>query len=443
LSNEKGVRQVKENVIKLKELLRKAHEGVPLDILKKELKEALSGLNPFEVVLAEQELLKEGFTPQEIFKVCDIHVEMLRDSLLKVSLPYEVPVGHPLHDLISENEELLKDLEKLSVLSQALKESGKKDEILEEIYNILKSLRDFKKHYRKLQALVFPYLERRGITAVPRVLWSKEDQAMLYLRNLLNEIEGLKASKDFSITALNEVVNKIAFLTREFTDIVFRESKILFPAIQLLFSEGEWVAIKESESDIGFYKVRPEAGVWKPSAEPIYPYQIRPEVSEEVLSKLPAEFRAVVESRGEFLDIYNPAEVKGRIKIGDGYLTLEELESLINALPVEISFIDANDRFVFYSKNKDKIFVRTKVEVGRPVEFCHPPRSVHIVKKIVEEFKAGKRDSADFWINMGGRLIYIKYLPVRSPEGKYLGTLEVVQDITDIKKIEGEKRLLD
>ncbi len=443
MSITRGGGQVKENVIKLKELLRKAHEGIPLEILKKELKDVLSSLSPFEVVLAEQELIKEGFTPEEIFKVCDIHVEMLRDALLRVGLTYEVPVGHPLHNLILENEELLKDLGRLSVLTQALKESNRKDEVLEEIYNMLKQLRDFRKHYRKLQALIFPYLERRGITAVPRVLWSKEDQAIIYLRNLLKEVESLRTLKNFSSEALNELANKVAFLTREFTDIVFRESKILFPAVQLLFSEGEWAAIKESESDIGFYKVRPSVGDWKPSAEPIYPYQIRPEVSDEILSRLPAEFKAVVESGGMSLDTYNPAEVKGRVKVGDGYLTLEELEHLINALPVEISFIDANDRFVFYSKNKDRIFVRTKVEVGRPVEFCHPPRSVHIVKRIVEEFKAGKRDSADFWINIGGRLVYIKYLPVKNPEGKYLGTLEVVQDITDLKKIEGEKRLLD
>jgi PAS domain S-box-containing protein len=119
------------------------------------------------------------------------------------------------------------------------------------------------------------------------------------------------------------------------------------------------------------------------------------------------------------------------------------LETILNALPVEVSFINANDEVAYFNKNGDRIFPRSRSIIGRKVQQCHPQKSLHKVTKILEAFKSGKRDVAEFWINLRGRQIYIRYFPVEDKDGKYIGTLEVSQDITDIKKIEGEKRLLD
>lgn len=116
---------------------------------------------------------------------------------------------------------------------------------------------------------------------------------------------------------------------------------------------------------------------------------------------------------------------------------------MLNSMPVEISFVDENDQVRYFNKNGDRIFPRPRSVIGRMVRQCHPQKSLHKVTQIIEAFKNGKRDSAEFWINLKGRLVYIRYFPVRNSGGKYLGTLEVSQDITDIKKIEGEKRLLD
>ncbi|RLG41382.1 MAG: hypothetical protein DRN78_04320 [Thermoproteota archaeon] len=111
-------------------------------------------------------------------------------------------------------------------------------------------------------------------------------------------------------------------------------------------------------------------------------------------------------------------------------------------LPFEITFIDANDRLRYYTEQPDMLFLRTKVALGRKVGLCHPPSSLHLIKRIVEDFKSGKRDVAEFWIDMGGRKVHIRYSPVRDDQGNYMGTVEVVQDITNIQKLSGEKRLL-
>ncbi len=131
------------------------------------------------------------------------------------------------------------------------------------------------------------------------------------------------------------------------------------------------------------------------------------------------------------------------VKFETGSLSEEEIEAVFDSLPVDITFVDRDDAVKYFSKAKGRIFARTKAVLGREVQKCHPQKSVHVVNKIVESFKAGKRDVAEFWINMNGRLIHIRYFAVRDKNGEYLGTMEVTQDITDIKRIEGEKRLLD
>lgn len=134
---------------------------------------------------------------------------------------------------------------------------------------------------------------------------------------------------------------------------------------------------------------------------------------------------------------------EGVLQFETGSLSKEEIEAILNALPVDISFVDANDAVKYFNKAEKRIFVRTKAVIGRKVQLCHPQKSVHIVNKILETFKTGKKDVAEFWITMNNRLIHIRYFAVRDKNGKYLGTLEVTQDLTDLKKIEGQNRLLD
>jgi len=131
------------------------------------------------------------------------------------------------------------------------------------------------------------------------------------------------------------------------------------------------------------------------------------------------------------------------LRFETGTLSKDEIEATLNTLPVDITFVDKEDTVRYFNKSEKRIFVRTKAVIGRKVQQCHPQKSIHIVNKILDSFKGGKKDVAEFWIQKENRLVHIRYFPVRNRDGKYLGTIELTQDITDLKKIEGEKRLLD
>ena len=188
----------------------------------------------------------------------------------------------------------------------------------------------------------------------------------------------------------------------------FKENTILFPTALQVITDDEWKEIRNEFDEIGYCCFTP-------------PH----------LTALPQKEEKAVTAP------------EGVLQFETGTMSKEELEALLDSLPVDITFVDKDDSVKYFSKAEKRIFVRTKAIIGRKVQLCHPQKSIHIVNKIVESFKKGKKDVAEFWIPMNNRLIYIRYFAVRDKKGKYLGTMEVTQDITDIKKIEGEKRLLD
>lgn len=187
----------------------------------------------------------------------------------------------------------------------------------------------------------------------------------------------------------------------------YKENKILFPTALDVIAEEEWPAIRAEFDGIGYCCITPPPMPEKAGA-------------------------------GEAVGVR-----EGTIELPTGRLTVQELVGILNTLPVDITFVDKNDTVRYFNEPKDRIFVRTKAVLGRKVENCHPQKSVHIVERILDDFKNKRRDVAEFWINFGGKLVYIRYFPVWSPEGEYLGVIEVTQDITRIKALEGEKRLLD
>lgn len=420
----------------LKEALKELHSGKDVEQVKAKIKDILMSVSPWEIPFVEQELVKEGISPFEIVNMCDIHVELFRERLMQGTPLRELPEGHPLHTLLKENEEIIKDSEKLSLYARGAITTTSKErraQYLNALIRLAEEMLGIRRHFMKIQMLLFPYLERRGLTAVPRVLWTKQDQVIHKIKLLLQALRYGDVEK----------IGKEALeLTNSLTDMVFRENTILFPTAHTLLTEGEWAAIKEEERVIGYYKYVPSKNVWKPKEPPKYPYEVVSGINEEQIEKLPNEIKALLSRSSKDIDDYTPVG-KDRVKLNEGYLSVKELDAILRTLPIDISFVDSEDRLRYYSGGKERIFVRTRTVIGRKVDLCHPPRSVNIVKKILEEFKAGRRDSAEFWIRMGDRLIHIRYFPVRDEDGKYLGTLEVVQDITDLEKISGEKRILD
>ena len=419
----------------IKDILKRLHRGEDLESLKKELSNVLAKITPWEIGFIEQMLIADGIKPLEIAFLCNTHVELFKDRIVEDKELLKIPSGHPLNTLLRESHELLGDIEKLTLYLNTLKfAEERREEALKEIHRLLIKLLSVKKHFMRVQMLVFPYLERKGLTAIPRVLWTRQDQLFGLIKTSLKILNNLRTQY-----SLEDLVAKLEELTREATNMVFRETRILYPTLRILLTEGEWTAIKMEEDLIGYYNVEP-GNEWKPTAKPIYPYMVHGITDKEIIEKLPSEVRNLLSK--EEKDDYKLIR-EGDLELHEGYLSRDEIDAILQTLPIDISFVDKHNRLRYYSLGRERIFVRTKTTLGRPVAYCHPPRSVHIVKRIIEEFKAGRRDKAEFWINMGGRLIYITYYPVRNDRGEYLGTLEVVQDITNLKKIEGEKRLLD
>ncbi len=428
------LKTMNEKKEKIKEMLKRLQKGEDVEKVKKEFVDVLSSISPLEIPIIEQELVKEGISPREIALMCDIHVEVFRNAVSGAEKEIlDLPQGHPLRNFYDENLEIMKDAEQLNLYISMLKDGPN----LEAIDNLKYLLSEMRKigftHYNREEMLLFPYLERRGLSAVPSVLWRKHDEIRYGIRRVLKLFE----KEDELWKKLRDNVPAVASAV---LDMVFRENNILYPTALALLSEGEWAAIKEEEGEIGFYKINPKKD-WIPKEKPLYPYEITPTLDGETLLSLPYEVRKAVEGKDINPDTYK-IKRDGDLEFNIGFLSPEEIDAIFNHLPLDISFIDRDDRVRFFSSGH-RIFTRTKSVIGRKVQLCHPPKSVHIVNKILRAFKSGERDLAEFWINMSGRTIYIKYIPVRNRDGEYIGTLEITQDITDLKKIEGEKKLLD
>lgn len=422
--------ELRNKIETVKKVLKAIHRGVGIEDLKRDYGEVLGRISPVEIPLIEQELVREGVSVDEILKLCDLHVALFRDYLQPRELN-EVPVGHPLYLFMKENEYILKHSETLSLYASSLLKAQGVDEVARYLSNVelvLQELRKIRLHYRKLQMAVFPYLERRGIIAVPRVLWGREDQVVLKIRELYNLLGRVRddLSNEFLI---KELADKAVELAREVGEVVFRENKILYPALWALLTEGEWAAIYEMASDLGWL-VSTE-GRWVAKDKPVMPYELTPVMTDEQLGKLPKEFKDII-SRGVQVDTYQ-IKGEGDLDVGTGFLSVEEVKALFRSLPVEVTYANLDDRVKFYSVSfLHKGFARTKTIVGRRLEYCHPPRLEAMVKNIAKEVKEGRAPYKEFWTKMGDRLIRVLITPVKDDEGNVLGIAEIVEDLTDV-----------
>ncbi len=412
----------------LKNILKLIHQGENVESIKTRFRDLLSQVSPFEIPIIEQELIKDGISINDILKLCDLHVELFREYLQERSLS-GVPEGHPLDLLLKENEEIMKISEALSLYANALKNASDRNAIdyIGQLRTLLIEAKKIRLHYRKVQMLIFPYLERRGIFAVPRVLWGREDRIIMNLRRLLEKIH---RSDEVVVKEKDAIADEILNLSKEIAELVFRENKILYPTVWALFSEEEWAAVKEVADKMGY--IVEKKSDWKPREKPIWPYELSNTViSEEQYSRMPPEIKSIID-KGVKPDNY---VIKGSddIDLDTGFLNVDEIKSIFNSLPLDITYANRDDRIKFYTNSKLlRGFVRTKTIIGRKMEYCHPPRLEYLVKKVASDLKEGKRDIAVFWTKLGNRIIRVMIVPVRNDKGEYLGTMEIVEDFTEV-----------
>jgi DUF438 domain-containing protein len=392
----------------LKHMILQLHEGVAPEDIRKRLTGLLQKIPYGEVVEVEQELINEGLPESEVLRLCDVHTDALEGNIDQTGAKI-APPGHPVDTFQQENRELEKVIDKLNDLYD------KKDELLfavgEETYrNHLRSqfnsLMDVDKHYRRKENLLFPFLEKYGITGPPTVMWGKHNETRGLLKSAMDSLLA-PGNRNPELLA-NTIEIHLKPASKAIADMIMKEEEILFPMTMDKLTDEDWYEIYKQANEIGYCLYDPKEE-WKP------------------------EGIGITEDKS--------AEEK-TIHLPSGNLSNEELMGILNTVPFDLTFVDKDDKVKYFTQGKERVFDRNRAILGRDVRMCHPPSSVHVVEQILSDFKSGKADTAPFWIQMQGKFIHIEYFALRNQAGEYLGTLEVSADLTEKRALAGEQRIL-
>lgn len=378
----------------LRDIILRLHQGEDPRAVKELFRANFDTVDASEIIAMEQSLVDDGMDVMEIQKLCDIHADVFDGSIDEIHgiVGDYLKPGHPVHVMKDENrgiEDTLNDIQK------AIEEDNR--------FALLSSLNilwDIDKHYSVKENCYFPLMEKYGFTAPPQVMWGVDDEIRDDLKSFKQGVEkGL-----IDVDAFNAVRKRIE-------DMIFKEEQILLPMILDVFTEDEWLQIAHDTKEIGYCIRVPEAK-WVPN-------------------------------RRSFVDQYREdrALKSDNMHFKIGHLTMEELEGIMNHLPIDMTFIDKDDTVKYFNQAPDRVFVRSASVIGRTVQNCHPPRSVGTVESMLEDFKSGKSKSESFWIQMGEKFIHISYYAIFNDTNEYIGTLEVSHDVKQYRDLEGEKRL--
>jgi len=341
----------------LKKLLLDMHKGVEIEILKAQFKEAVGDITSYEIAQLEQQLIDEGhLDPKEITKLSDLHVELFRDSL-NMKEEYETISGHPIHTYLQENLEIAN-------LIRQIRSAPESDKV-----ELFRKLGAITIHYARKENQLFPILEKHDISGPPQVMWAVHDEIRPLLKTTQSE--------------------EIQLALQKIEDMIYKEEHILFPMTLEFFSESDWVNVREGEEEIGFVFGVTPGDQWKPVT------------TADLHKPLPAKI----------------AKTEGALNLDIGNLTIEQINIMLKTLPVDLSFVNEDDKVAYYSDTE-------------------------VVEDILEKFKSGEKKVAEFWIQAGDAFIMIRYFAMHDDAGKYVGTLEVSQELSRLRSLEGERRLV-
>lgn len=303
----------------------------------------------------------------------------------------QLPEGHPVRTYFLENFHLEK----------ILAEIGETDPVqgFQEFFNLFNQLCEVEKRYARKENQLFPFLEKRGWNGPSQGMWAFHDANRDLLRGIRKRIEE---------RTISEIKAEMPYLISEFRRMMKVEEMRLFPISLQILTEDDWNEMRAGEAEIGF---------------------MIPTSTPDFVPDSPSVSAVQVES--------------GKLKMEEGIMTLEQINLLLKFMPVDLTYVDENDRVIFYNRGEERVFPRSAGIIGREVRFCHPPKSVGTVLRILEEFRSGNKSEAEFWIRFKGRVIHIRYFAIRDAQKNYKGVIEMSQDVTEIQKLEGERRLLN
>lgn len=393
----------------LKEVILHLHRGEAPEQVKGRLAQLVGEVDASEIAAMEQSLMADGMSPEEVKSMCDLHAEVLQDTVTQ-PMARELPAGHPVDTFRRENRALESAIgaarQQIATLESVADQAYPADERLA-VLAAFNALMDVDKHYQRKEHLVFSILERHGNTGPSKVMWAKDDEVRELLKGAI-EVLREESLSGAELKILVPTVLRPALAALE--SMVYKEETILLPMCLDLFTEEEWGEVWRDSPRCGWCLVEPAAGYAPPVAA----------LPEDAL-RLPDA---------------------SAVAFPSGALSIQQLIGIFSSLPVDITFVDADDRVAFFSEGPDRVFARSRTILGREVKHCHPPKSVDVVERILNDFKTGRQTVAEFWIQMQGKFVHIRYFAVRDEAGAYLGTLEVTQDLTRLRALEGDRRLL-
>ena len=393
---------------------------ISLEEARKALKDRVQHLAPYEIAIIEQEMVEE--TEDECIKE-DIQamLEVFQDVL--VTKDQELPENHPISCYRRENakmKELLLSVEDLVQYPLI------KNQWLELYEDLLK----FKIHLSRKQNQLYPVLEKKGFTRPTTTMWTLDD----FIRDEISECYNLLLEDKEE-----EFIGKQAELVADVRDLMDKEENILYPTSLEMINEEEFRYMAEGDQEIGFAYISVQADKSDNSASASS--SVSASTSGASLSGL-SSAPSFAEELAGLLGKYGFNNKEEKLNVTTGQLTLDQINLIYQHMPVDLSYVDENELVCFYTDTKHRVFPRSKNVIGRDVKNCHPKASVHIVEEIIKKFRSGEQDKAEFWINKPDLFIYIVYYAVRDEKGKFRGVLEMMQDCTHIRSLQGSQTLL-
>ena len=383
-----------------------------------EFEQGCESLSGDEIEALFHKLQQEGVPFNSNPDVAEFYHTVVTEKLSAHQILQYAP-GHPVRAYLQENQLIRELFAKINRIDP--------QQDLDAFTALFEQIGTVEKHYVRKENQLFPCLEQHGWDSPSTNMWALHDEIRDKIRSLRHSLEAGE---------LELLLGKSEAMQQQMLHLIAVEEQRLLPNAMNLLEESEWVDMGVGDAEIGWMLDReyPRYGEVADEVEPE-----TKSVPEEVVS--------------EETDYVHPSKVSKRGKLhidtsemyhyDEGYLTPEQVNLMLKVLPLDITYVDEHDRVVFYNRGDDRLFPRSANIIGREVRFCHPPKSVDTVLRILEEFKKGTQDVADFRIHVKGRYVLIRYFAVRDEQKQYRGVIEMSQDITDITTMEGEQRLLD
>lgn len=387
-----------QRLAQIKEIIRELHNGAEFSQLQDKFNKTVGDITPEEIAALEQTLVNEGLPESEIKRMCHLHAALFQNALEGQEMPPVQP-GHPVHTYMKENTQAKKLIVEIRSETETADEASWPF-VVGRLGNLTQELASILTHYVRKENQLFPLLEQHDLSAPGKVMWEVHDD----IRQKFRQAQDLLAAK-------NRIEGTAALfdLIEEIDEMIRKEENILFPMSLELLTEEDWSRCRLGDDEIGYaFGVTP-GSEWSASA----------------IAKVATVGNA------------------DSINLATGMLSLEVINAILCNLPIDISFVGPDDRVAYYSDSAHRIFPRSAAVIGREVKNCHPSKSVHIVTEILEAFKSGERDKAEFWLELGGKFIHIQYLALKNTQGEYLGCLEIGQDATRLRSLTGHRRLLE